>query len=114
MTEKIKIAIDAMGGENSPHKIIDGIKISLKSNNNNHFLLYGDETILKKEISSDKNLEKYCEIINTKDIILDNESPLTAAKRGKDSSMWKAVESLKENKVIWLEKIKFNETQRLV
>ena len=98
MSEKIKIAIDAMGGENSPYKIIDGIKISLKSNDENFFLLYGDEKILKKEISKDKNLENHCEIINTKDIISDNESPLTAAKRGKDSSMWKAVESLEENK----------------
>jgi len=98
MTEKINIAIDAMGGENSPYKIIDGIKISLTSNNENNFLLYGDEKILKKEIGRNKDLIKHCEIINTKDIILDNESPLTAAKRSKDSSMWKAVESLKENK----------------
>ena len=30
MLNKIKIAIDAMGGENSPKKVIDGIKISLK------------------------------------------------------------------------------------
>ena len=32
MSNKIKIAIDAMGGENSPKKIMDGIKISLKTN----------------------------------------------------------------------------------
>ena len=38
MDEKIKIAIDAMGGENSPLKILDGIEISLKSNKNNFFL----------------------------------------------------------------------------
>ena len=37
MTNKVKIAIDTMGGENSPKKIIDGIKISLKSNSNNFF-----------------------------------------------------------------------------
>ena len=41
MTEKIKIAIDAMGGENAPKKIIDGINIVLKNNyNNNFFYLY--------------------------------------------------------------------------
>jgi phosphate acyltransferase len=98
MSEKIKIAIDAMGGDNSPYKIIEGIKISLKSNLENYFLLYGDEKILKKEILKDQNLIKHCEIINTKDIILDNESPLAAAKKSKDSSMWKTVESLKDNK----------------
>ena len=30
MSKKVNIAIDAMGGDNSPKKIIDGIKISLK------------------------------------------------------------------------------------
>ena len=32
MSNKIKIAIDAMGGDNSPKKIIEGINISLKFN----------------------------------------------------------------------------------
>ena len=98
MSDKIKIAIDAMGGENSPKKIIKGIEISLKSNQENFFYLYGKENLLKEEISKKKSLIQHCEIINTKDVILDNESPLMAAKRGKESSMWKAIESTKENK----------------
>ena len=48
MTDKVKIAIDAMGGEKSPKKIIEGIKISLKSSEDNFFYLYGDENLLKK------------------------------------------------------------------
>ena len=96
MSDKIKIAIDAMGGEKSPSKIIRGIQISLESNNENFFYLFGDESLLKKEISKSKLLIDNCEIINAKDIILDDESPLTAAKRGKESSMWKTIESLKK------------------
>ena len=98
MDDKVKIAIDAMGGENSPTKIINGIEISLKKNNENFFYLYGDSNILKSEVSKTTLLKKNCEIINTKDIILDDASPLEAAKKGKQSSMWKAVESLKEKK----------------
>ena len=96
MTNKINIAIDAMGGENSPKKIIEGIRISLLTNKENFFFLYGKKDILKKEISNNKIVEQNCEIINTDDVILDNESPLTATKRGKKSSMWKAIESQKE------------------
>ena len=96
MTEKVKIAIDAMGGENSPKKIIDALNISLKRNNDMFFYLFGNENTLKKELSKNKNLHNHCEIINTKDVILDDESPLGAAKRSKDSSMWKAIDSLKE------------------
>jgi len=96
MSNKVKIAIDAMSGENAPKKIIDGINISLRSNQENFFYLYGQEDLLKKEVSKSKLLVQNCEIINTRDIILDDESPLAAAKRGKESSMWKAIESLKE------------------
>ena len=98
MSNKIKIAIDAMGGENSPKKIIEGIEISLKSNQENFFHLYGDKNLLEKEISRKKLVQKYSEIINTEDIILDDESPLAGAKKSKNTSMWRAVESLKENK----------------
>ena len=98
MSDKVKIAIDAMGGDNSPKKIIDGIEISLKTNKENFFYVYGDKNLLDKEMSKNNIVSKYCEIINTKDVILDDESPLAAAKRGKESSMWKAIESLKEKK----------------
>ena len=98
MTDKVKIAVDAMGGEKSPQKIIKGIEISLKTNNDNFFYLFGDENSLKKEISLNNIPSQNYEIINTRDVIFDDESPLAAAKRTKDSSMWKAIESLKEKK----------------
>jgi len=98
MQNKIKIAIDAMGGDNSPKKIIDGINISLKLNQDNFFYLYGNKDILEKELSNKKYLYKYCEIIPTEDIIMDDESPLSGAKKSKNTSMWKAIESLKEKK----------------
>ena len=98
MNNKVKIAIDAMSGENSPKKIIDGIEFYLKKNKDNFFYLYGDKILLNEQISRTKLVNQYSEIINTKDVILDNESPLAAAKRGKESSMWKTIESLKEKR----------------
>ncbi len=97
MSKKIKIAIDAMGGENSPRKIIDGIEMSLKDNIENYFYIFGRDEILKKIISNKKNLLKRCEIINSTDIIADHESAFSAAKKGRESSMWKAIESQKNN-----------------
>ena len=41
MNDPITIAIDAMGGDNAPKKIIEGINISLQSNQENFFFLYG-------------------------------------------------------------------------
>ena len=97
MSNKVRIAVDAMGGESSPKKIIEGIKISLQKNKDNFFFLYGQKDILEKEINENTVLTDHCKIINTDHVILDNESPLTAVKKGKDSSMWKAIESQKQN-----------------
>ena len=98
MTNKINIAIDAMGGINAPKKIIEGINIFLRSNKDIFFFLYGREEEIKKELYKNRRIQQYCEIINTDDVISDDESPLVAAKRGKKSSMWRAIESQKENK----------------
>jgi len=98
MTDIVKIAVDAMGGDKSPKKIIDGIEISLIKNKKNYFYLFGNEEKLKKEIGKNSIIAKYSEIVHSEDIILDNESPLSAAKRGKNSSMWKTIESLKDKK----------------
>ena len=58
MANKVKIAVDVMGGEKSPKKIIDGINISLKDNNEVFFNLYGHEDLIKKEVSKNKLLLK--------------------------------------------------------
>ena len=97
MTDKVKIAIDAMGGDKAPKKIIEGISISLKSNKDNSFYLYGNQNQIEKEISNFIEVRKFCKIINTVDVVSDKESPLAAAKKGKETSMWKAIESQKNN-----------------
>ena len=98
MSLKVKIAVDAMGGENAPKKIIDGIELSLKKNKENYFYLFGNRDLINNEIKNKKIVRDNSEIIDTKDIILDDESPLSAAKKGKESSMWKATEFLKNKK----------------
>jgi phosphate acyltransferase len=95
MSNKVNIAIDAMGGENSPKKIIDGINIYLEKNKDCFFYLYGKSSIIKKTIGNNKNIIKNTEIVDCNEAIKDEESPLNAAKKGKETSMWKAIESQK-------------------
>ena len=98
MNNKVKIAVDAMGGENAPRKIVNGINISLKKNRENYFYLFGNKDLINDEINNDKLLRANSEIIDTKNVISDNESPLAGAKKGKETSMWKAIEFLKNKK----------------
>ena len=98
MNPKVKIAVDVMGGENAPKKIINGINISLKKNKDNYFFLIGNKDLINKEVENNKLIIDNSEIIHSNDVITDDESPLVAAKKGKESSMWKTIELLKNKK----------------
>jgi len=94
MNNVIKIAVDAMGGDGSPKKVIDGIIHHYQNNNDTFYQIFGDrEKII--HLIGDKLLEKSFQIINTKDIVKGTDSPLEGAKRGKKTSMWLAIESVK-------------------
>jgi phosphate acyltransferase len=95
MSEFIKIAVDAMGGDNSPKKVIDGIIHHHSSNKNTFYKIFGDENVIRAMINNKVNINNY-EIINTFNKVESEDSPLEGAKRGKDTSMWLAVESVKK------------------
>ena len=94
MVDLVKIAVDAMGGDGSPKKIIDGIIHNHKSNNENYFQLFGDKNKITDCINNNIDPNHY-QIIDTKNVVKSTDSPLEAAKRGKDTSMWLAIESVK-------------------
>ena len=95
MLDLTKIAVDAMGGDGSPKKIIDGIIHSHKLNKKNFFKIFGNKIIIETLIKNKLNKD-YFEIIHTDNVVKSTDSPLEAAKRGKDTSMWLAIESVKK------------------
>ena len=94
MTKKITFAVDAMGGEDSPKKIINGIKLFNKNNKDVYFKIFGNKNVIESHLNNfiDKN---FFEIINTENQVVDTDSALGAAKKGKNTSMWLAIESVK-------------------
>ncbi len=97
MSDSIKIAVDAMGGDASPKKIIDGIILNNKSNKNVFYKIFGDQNQIS-ELIKNKIDSKFYEIIHTDKAIKSTDSPLEGAKRGKETSMWLAIQSVKEKK----------------
>ncbi len=94
MNKLIKIAVDAMGGDNSPKKVIDGIIYNHKKSKENFFKIFGNKNEISKQISNKIN-ENFYEIVHTQDVVKSADSPLEAAKRGKKTSMWLSIESVK-------------------
>ena len=90
----IKIAVDAMGGDNSPQKIIEGIINHHSKNKDVFYKIFGDEKKIKEYLKN-KISEINYKIVNTINKVSSEDSPLEAAKRGKDTSMWLAIESVK-------------------
>ena len=62
MSDLTKIAVDAMGGDGSPKKIIDGIIHNHKSNNNNFFRIFGNKTEIDSHIK-DKIHQDYYKVL---------------------------------------------------
>ena len=92
MSNFIKIAVDAMSGDGS-QKNYDGIH-NHKFNRDNFFRIFGNKEEIIKCIN-DKIDKNFYEIINTEDVVKSTDSPLEAAKRGKQTSMWLSIESVK-------------------
>ena len=94
MKNKITIAIDAMGGDNAPYKNVEGLNIFYKKNiNKQDFVihLYGNENILNKELLRLKIPKDVVKVIHAEGAISDKETPLTAIKNSKNTSMWNSV-----------------------
>ena len=95
MSDFVKIAIDAMGGDNSPKKVIDGLIHNHQKNKNIFYKIFGNKKEIEILINNKINNNNF-EIVHTENFVLSTDSPLEAAKRGKDTSMWLAIESVKK------------------
>jgi len=96
MNNKIIIAIDAMGGENAPNKNIEGLSIFFKKNRNKKdffFNLYGNKYLINKELNKYKISSDIYQIFHTTSVVSDKETPLTAIKNSRNSSMWNSINS---------------------
>ena len=96
MEKKITIAIDAMGGDNSPNKTIEGLSLFLKKNiqNNDFFInLYGDKDKIELELNKFSISKQFIKIVHSSSQVSDDETPLTAVKNSKNTSMWNCINS---------------------
>ena len=94
MTKKISIAIDAMGGDNSPDKVIEGISIFIEKNRlKNDFVLniFGQEKVINEKIKKYNIKSNLINVVNSENVVSDEEKPLTAVKNSKNTSMWNCI-----------------------
>ena len=95
MIKPITIAVDAMGGDNSPEKIIKGISHHSNNSNNIVYNIFGNQALINRYVDKYKINHSY-KIFNTLEMVSNEDTALSAAKKGKNTSMWLAIDSVKK------------------
>jgi glycerol-3-phosphate acyltransferase PlsX len=100
MTEAPKIqplilSIDAMGGDFAPGAVLDGIDIARVRHPGVRFLLHGNKGQLERIIAGEAGLSGVIEIRHAPNVVAMDDKPSQALRRGHDTSMWRAIESVK-------------------
>jgi len=94
-SNRVVLSIDAMGGDLGAPAVIAGIARSAAKNPNLHFILHGPEDEFQQLINRRRRLKSCVKIVNTTDVINMSDKPSQVVRSGKNSSMWSALEYVK-------------------
>lgn len=96
MSEMIRVAVDAMGGDNAPAEIVKGAAQAVLENEKIKVFLLGKEDAVRAELEKYPVPAEKVEIIHTSEVIETAEPPVAAIRSKKDSSIVKGMKLVKE------------------
>lgn len=88
----MRLAVDAMGGDNAPKEIVLGAMKAIQNYNDIHILLVGDEKKIREHLTNEERIE----ILHTEEVILGTDEPVRAVRRKKTASMVLAAQQVAE------------------
>lgn len=83
----IRIAVDAMGGDNAPEELVAGAVEAVKERSEIKVLLIGQEDAVNQELSKYTYNKEQIEVIHASEVISTEEPPVNAVRKKKDSSL---------------------------
>lgn len=98
MTDRVNVAVDAMGGDNAPGEVIKGAVEAMNEDNRVKVFLVGREPVIREELKQYTYHEEQLEIVHAEEVIETGEPPVMAIRRKKDSSIVKAMYMVKEGR----------------
>ena len=96
--ERVRIAVDAMGGDFGPKEVIPALALVLKGRPDVDFLIYGDEPQINRYISKNKALKARSTIYHTDKMVKNDDKPSAILRSSKGTSMRMAIEAVKEGR----------------
>lgn len=89
------ISIDAMGGDNSPRVVIEGLALTAKKNPDARFILFGNETKILEYLNNYPELKKICEVRHSTEVVNNDDKPSQVI-RNRNTSMYMAIDAVKK------------------
>jgi phosphate acyltransferase len=97
MPQKIRIALDAMGGDVGASVVIPGAAIALARHPETEFWLFGDRAQIEPQLAKHPDMRAASRVIHTDVAVSMQDKPSQALRRGrKTSSMWLAIDAVKK------------------
>ncbi|HEX3753582.1 MAG TPA: phosphate acyltransferase PlsX [Rhizomicrobium sp.] len=95
MARELTVSIDAMGGDAGPGVVVTALQRSIQRHTDIRFLLHGKEPELSALLTRHPKLKGRVTICNAPDRVAMEDKPSHVLRRGRETSMWKAIESVK-------------------
>jgi glycerol-3-phosphate acyltransferase PlsX len=96
MPNKVRIAVDAMGGDHGPTALLPGAEITLSRHPDTEFLFFGDEAVVGPLLDKIPKLKAASKLVHTDVAVKMDDKPSQALRNGRRrSSMWLALEAVK-------------------
>jgi phosphate acyltransferase len=97
MPEKVRIALDAMGGDQGASVVVPGAEMSLARQPDLEFVLFGDRSVVEPLLAAHPRLEAVSRFVHTEIAVKMDAKPSQALRAGRwKSSMWRAIDAVKK------------------
>lgn len=98
MNDKINVVVDAMGGDYAPYETVKGAVEAVNEKDNLIVTLVGRETVIREQLSGYEFDSERIEVVHAEDVITNDEAPVLAIRRKKESSIVVGLNLLKAQK----------------
>src|SRR5262249_56387304 len=97
MPDKVRIALDAMGGDHGASVVVPGAEVSLQRHPDSEFVLFGDAAIIGPLLEKHPSLKAVSRLVHTDVAVKMDAKPSQALRAGRwKSSMWLAIDAVKK------------------
>jgi phosphate acyltransferase len=97
MSHKVRIALDAMGGDHGPAVVVAGSELALARHPESEFVFFGNDAVIAPLLAARPALKSASRLVHTDIAVRMEDKPSQALRRGRwKSSMWLAIEAVKK------------------